>query len=150
MTPNGEYQNNGPFLASRQNFDTTSLITRVICVKTPIGWCNEAVMCFGSNSKTESRRSAAPPGERTWCRVLSDSDKTFWTTEWTTNLGLVLLLGRFSSDFLDHGMDHEFFSSGPFGCEVNFSDLRLVPEWVPGGAKHTRHRGQDSVDSTFS
>ncbi len=30
-----------------------------------------------------------------------------------------------------------------------FGDLRLVPEWVPG-AKHIKHRGQDSVDSSFS
>ncbi len=30
-----------------------------------------------------------------------------------------------------------------------FGDLPLVPERVPG-AKHTRHRGQDSVDSPFT
>ncbi len=32
-----------------------------------------------------------------------------------------------------------------------FGDLRLVPERVDlPGAKHTRHRGQDSVDNTLS
>ncbi len=30
-----------------------------------------------------------------------------------------------------------------------FGDLRLVPKWVPG-AKHIRHHGQYSVDSTFA
>ncbi len=38
------------------------------------------------------------------------------------------------------------------GAQTNIlcSDLHLVPERVPGTAKHIRHRGQDSVDKSFS